>query len=111
MDDDENDNEDDDDDDVYDDVVLKVPIGTPMVPSSRIRFATTSRKYSWRQVARTERKVALQKRSAFTQKELSQFLKVRWLDCLVVWIGNGFPVDSRAALLPTPLLACMIDTR
>ena len=23
--------------------------------------------------------------------------------------GNGFPVDSRAALLPTPLLACMID--
>ena len=67
MDDDENDNEDDDDDDVYDDVVLKVPSGTPMVPSSRIRFATTSRKYSWRQVARTERQVALQKRSAFTQ--------------------------------------------
>ena len=32
MDDDENDNEDDDDDDVYDDVVLKVPSGTPMVP-------------------------------------------------------------------------------
>ena len=42
---------------------------------------------------------------------LSQFVIVRWLDCLVVWIGNGFPVDSRAALLPTPLLACMIDTR
>ena len=32
MDDDVNDNEDDDDDDVYDDVVLKVPSGTPMVP-------------------------------------------------------------------------------
>ena len=55
MDDDENDNEDDDDDDVYDDAVLKVPSGNLMVPSSRIRFATTSRKYSWRQVARTER--------------------------------------------------------
>ena len=106
MDDDVNDNEDDDDDDVYDDVVLKVPNGNPLVPSSRIRFATTSRKYSWRQVARTERQATLQKRSA-----VSQFVNVRWLDCLVVWIGNGCPVDSRAALLPTPLLACMIDTR
>ena len=79
MDDDVNDNEDDDDDDVYDDVVLKVPSGNPMVPSSRIRFATTSRKYSWRQVARTERQVALQKRSAFTQKALSVALRCQSL--------------------------------
>ena len=72
MDDDENDNEDDDDDDVYDDVVLKVP-------SSRIRFATTSRNYSWRQVAPTEGQEALQKRSAFTQKALSVALRCQSL--------------------------------
>ena len=44
MDDDVNDNEDDDDDDVYDDVVLKVPSGTPMVPGSDQEVITRARK-------------------------------------------------------------------
>ena len=38
---------------------------------------------------------------------LSGFVIVRWLDGLVVWIDNGLPVDSRAAVVPAPLLACM----
>ena len=60
MDDDENDNEDDDDDDVYDDVVLKVPSGTPMVPGSDQEVITRARKsFPERPFSRTERKAEI----------------------------------------------------